>query len=56
MTRSVPHSPPPQHGAYAVRGPQRTDGIEGSLRSAYANERALPADMVRLLRKLDGRG
>lgn len=53
MTRPVPHATPPASGAYAVTGPQRTDSIAGSLRRAYTKERALPADLARLIGKLD---
>lgn len=53
MTRTVSQQAPPPRGAYAVGGPQRTDAIAGSLRRAFTNERALPADMTRLLNSLD---
>lgn len=39
---------------YIVRAPRSTDGIGKTLRNAFAAP-ALPADMERLLRKLDAR-
>lgn len=37
-----------------VRRPQPGDALGSALRSVYSNEHALPADMLRLLRTLDG--
>lgn len=42
-------------GGYVVRKPRAIDAVGGSLRSMYAAEPMIPADLLTLLRLLDAR-